>query len=519
MNLPTPFGSTSRREARRATWRRAFPVAASVALSLAVASCAVGPDFKRPQPPLPGGPQVGPDALPREAGVASGTQRFVADAVAGPRWWKRFGSAPLDALVDEGLANSPDVRASRNALQRARDVLEAEQGLARWPSVDLQLQPARQRALNLPGFSPPTVMYDTYAAVVSVGYTFDLFGGERRANEAYAADADTRAAEFDATRLALASNIAATAIQSAALARRIQVANDAEHAAADVLDAAERRRALGRSGDAAVAAARRNLQAQRTALPQLRSAHHRARAALAVLLGRTPDRAPPDVDFDSLSLPSDLPLVVPADVVRQRPDVAAAEARLHAATARYGAAIANLYPQIQLSADWGRESYHYADLFSGPSAVWRIAASLTQPLFRGGALEAARRAAGLDQDSTLAAYVGTVLQALRAVADAQQALVEDAAAADAATGVAAASADLLAIDAKRQGLGALPEATLSVDRQQWLADEGARIAASAVRYVDTVAYLQALSGREALREAADAAGGGPHAGHDPVAGS
>ena len=101
------------------------------------------------------------------------------------------------------------------------------------------------------------------------------------------------------------------------------------------------------------------------------------------------------------------PLVVPAELVRRRPDVAAAQARLHVATAQYGAAIANLYPQIRLSAAWGRESYHLADLFSGPSAVWAIAAGLTQPIFRGGALEAAKRAAGRDRETALAAYVGT----------------------------------------------------------------------------------------------------------------
>lgn len=459
-------------------------------------ACAVGPDFVTPKAPLPlSAQQVGPETLPQQWGEGQSGQHISTTAALPAAWWKQFGSEQLNKLVQEALSHNPQLGAARNSLQRARDVLQVESGLAFWPTADLNLGASRQRILNLPVFpKPPTVMYSTFGATVGVSYTLDLFGGQRRTVEAAAADVDRARFEYEAARLSLVANVCNTAIGSASLAKRMVLAQQAQEAAQALLDAALTRKQLGQVNDSAVLQAQGQLAAQAQVLPALRSAHHRMRTALAVLLGRTPDQAPQDVELDSLSLPPELPESLPSQLVRQRPDIQAAEARLHEATATYGAAIANLYPQITLRSDWGRNGYTYGQMLSGPPAVWNIVGGLTQPIFRAGALDAAKRAAGLDNENALAAYVGTVLLAWQNVADVRSSLVEDAQLQQAAQQAQAASAAQLRQDRQRVALGSLPAIALQADAVPALNEEAAAVAALAQRYVDTVAWYQAVSG-------------------------
>ena len=460
-------------------------------VALGLGACAVGPDFAPPPAPGAGRPHTGVEVLPQRAQEPS----FVSSAVS-KAWWNQFGPALLDDWVKEALNANPDLRAARLALERSRDVLSAETGLTWWPGVDLSLGGSRQRGLNLPGMRPPTVLYDTYGASVGASYVLDLFGGERRSLEAAGADVEATAAEYDMARIAVVANVVSGAAQLSVLAARLDCAERSQEQLRELTTLQSDDERLGGSAADAVAAARRLTARQAQALPALRSALRRQRAALAVLMGRIPEQAPAAIPFEQWKLPQSLPDDLPAAVLQARPDVARAQARLHAATARYGAAIANLYPQVQINAAWGRESYQYADLFSGPGAVWHVVGGLTQPLFRGGALEAAKRAAGADREIALASYVGTVLQALRTVADAQQALVEDAAAATAARDAATASAQVLAADEGRLQSGSRAQQLVRRDQVQWLDDEDGRIVAEGARLVDTVAYLQALSGRD-----------------------
>ena len=155
----------------------------------------------------------------------------------------------------------------------------------------------------------------------------------------------------------------------------------------------------------------------------MRQAQHR----LAVLAGRTPDDTSlPDFSLDTLSLPTQLPLSVPAKLVRQRPDVQAAEAQLHQSTAQLGVATANLYPQLNLTGSIGSETLSASDLFKAGSEAWNIGGSLLQPLFHGGELMGLRRAARADLDRATASYRGAVLAALQDVADTLRALEADA---------------------------------------------------------------------------------------------
>jgi NodT family efflux transporter outer membrane factor (OMF) lipoprotein len=224
---------------------------------------------------------------------------------------------------------------------------------------------------------------------------------------------------------------------------------------------------------------------------QLSAAKH----AMAILLGRAPgDWSPPDFDLATLTLPGQLPVSLPSELVHQRPDVQAAEAQLHAASARIGIATAQLYPSITLSAGISAGSLNGGNLFSPSGLIWSIASGITQPIFDGGTRRAERRAALADFKAYAADYKLTVLQSFGQVADILQALKHDAAflaAQQRALDTASASVKLQRINYADGGSGLLN--LLDAERQYQQASLGyAR--ATAQRYQDTIQLLVAMGG-------------------------
>ena len=202
----------------------------------------------------------------------------------------------------------------------------------------------------------------------------------------------------------------------------------------------------------------------------------------------------PDFDIDALVLPRELPLSVPATLVRQRPDVRASEAQLHEASAQIGVATAALYPQITLSGGVNRQSFKIDKLFDTGTTGWSLAAGLVQPIFNGGALQARKRASVAAYDAAQAQYQSTVLNAFLSVANALRAIDTDA---DAVT--ANADADRLANEAldlvtRQYQLGAVSYLA-SLDAQRTvLSTRLALVQARAARFTDTAALFQALGG-------------------------
>ncbi len=215
---------------------------------------------------------------------------------------------------------------------------------------------------------------------------------------------------------------------------------------------------------------------------------------LAVLAGRAPGAGGvPAFTLDEFTLPRELPLVLPSELVRRRPDIQAAEALLHAASADYGVAVAKLYPQLTLSANLGTQALATGALFGGGSAVWGLVAQLTQPLFNPG-LPAEKRASLAALDAAAANYQVVVLESLRNVADVLHALDNDAqtlAALAAADDAARAS---LASTRRRFALGAASELQVLVAQQQAQQNRIGLIAAQAQRLADSASLYQALGG-------------------------
>ncbi|WP_342611114.1 efflux transporter outer membrane subunit [Burkholderia ambifaria] len=489
----------SRRTFHVAHAARAAGGGALAAVAL-LAGCAVGPDFRAPEPPAT--QQYTRDAAPATTAAAAGpagdAQTFASSAHTLQRWWTEFGSEPLDRLVDTAWRNSPTLAEARARLDEARQNHAAEAGATMLPRVDANLSATREKvdiaAFGLPANMPNPGPFTLYDASVSVSYALDVFGGNRRALEALRAQVDYQAYTLAAARLTLAGNVVATAILRASLAQQVALTRQLVDAQARQLRIVEARFAAGGVSRADVHAQRALLAQTQASLPPLAARHAQAGHRLAILLGAPPSgEALPDLALDALALPRTLPVALPSTLARERPDIRAAEAVLHQASANVGVATANLYPRFSISAGIGSERTRIADIVSGLN-VWNVGLGLTQPLFHGGELRARKRAAEAAYDAAFASYRETVLLALQQVADAMRAVEHDAAELQARDDAAQQAAASRAIAGDRYAAGGISLIDLLDAQRQVLQTALERTRAQADRLADTAALFQALAG-------------------------
>jgi NodT family efflux transporter outer membrane factor (OMF) lipoprotein len=478
-------------------------IAALTGMACALAACSFGPSGEPPAMPQPA--HYGAQAQPTQTVPAQGiTQQFVVGAKPVPEWWKLYRSDALNALVDEGLRNSPTLAATDKSLAAAREQLRAQIGSSMLPTVDLGGQATRNRALAIPEIGPNTFLYNIFVGQLQAHYTFDLFGAARLADAALAARVNVQAYQFDAARRALAANIVSAAITSAALRAQIETTERLVTIANDQARDTQRRYALGAVSHADQLSAQQSAASLSASLPGLKQQWLSTRHALAVLLGRTPDAAPDDLELAQLHVPEQVPVVVPSELLRARPDIQAADAALKAAAADVGVATAQMFPSLSLSASMGQGGFSWPVALSGAGAIWSIGASLSQPLFHGGALFAQRRAAVDTYDATVSQYKQTVLAAFQNVADTLAALEHDSQALDAANVAARSAQGIFDETSGRYRLGALPIASARSSEQQFRNAQLDEIRYTSARLTDTAALFQAM-GNPPMEPAASSA--------------
>ncbi|MCC8403319.1 efflux transporter outer membrane subunit [Paraburkholderia sp. MMS20-SJTN17] len=464
-------------------------VAATAALTMT--ACSFGPGGEAPAMPSPEhyGAQAQPSATVTAGGVA---QRFDVGATAAPQWWRLYRSDALDALVDEGLRNSPTLAATQRTLAAAQEQLRAQVGASTLPSIDTAAQVERARTLVVPGLGPEQVQYNFFAGQIFTHYTFDLFGQTRYMNSASAARVHAQAFELEASRRALAANIVASAINVAALDRQIALTERLVEVSGAVASEDAQRFGLGSASRAQMLESKQDAASIAATLPALRQQRTCAVHALAVLIGRTPDNAPVVPDLDALALPEHVPVAVPSDLLRSRPDIEAADAAVKAAAADVGAATAQLFPSLSLTASMGRGGFSWPTVLSGAGGLWALGAGLSQPIFHGGALFAQRRASIDAYDAAVLHYKSTVLSAFQDVANSLAALDNDAqtlASADVAADAAQADLD----DAtSRHRMGSLPSTATHASESRYLNARIAAVRAAGQRMSDTAALFQAM---------------------------
>jgi NodT family efflux transporter outer membrane factor (OMF) lipoprotein len=478
----------------RASWRTIF----AVALLLPLAGCAVGPDFKQPEPPPVGDytdhPQTSTVAMADVAGGES--QRFLKGADISAQWWTLFHSKQLDALIAQATANNPDLKAAQAALSVARENTLAQRG-AYLPSISAGFSASRQQQ---PGTLAPVpnsnaFRYDLFTPEVTVSYTPDVFGLNRRTMESLEAQQQAVRYQMIAAYTTLTANVVVTAIQEASIETQIEATRELIASDSKMVEILEYQTAKGYASGLDLAAQRAQLAQTQAMLPPLLKQQAQLQDLLADLTGRYPSQAPvARLALSDLQLPQDLPVSLPSRIVEQRPDVLQAEANLHAASAEIGIAVANRLPDIELSANAGDTALAIGQLFSPGTGFWTLGAAITAPIFEGGTLLHRERAARAGYDQAAQQYRSTVLAAFQNVADTLVALEQDADALKAAA--AASDAAKIALDgAQRQVKDGYAGSLVLLNAEQ--AYQLARInlvQAQASRYADTAALFQALGG-------------------------
>lgn len=478
--------------------RSAIRLVTCFVVSILLAGCTVGPDFERPE--APSVERYTAESLPgrtASAAVAGGAaQRFLAGRDIPGEWWQLFHSASLDALIDEALKANPTVAAAEAALRQAHELTRAGEG-AFFPTVQAGFNASRNKtaATLSPVTADNSLYYSLYTAQLSVTYVPDVFGGTRRQVEALAAAEENQRFELEAAHLTLTANLAAAVVTEASLRGQIAAIEEIVNIQRQSLDLLRRQLELGQVAGADVAAQEAALAQAQAALPPLRKQLGQQRHLLAVLIGRFPSEQP-DAAFDlaSLHLPEDLPLSLPSHLVEQRPDIRAAEANLHAASAQIGVAVANRLPQITLSATGGITATALAQFLAPGAAFYTIAGNVAQTVFDAGTLLHRQRAAEAAFDQAAAQYKQTVLTAFQNVADALGAVQTDADGLVAAAAAERAAASSLEIARRQLATGAVNYLALLNAQNTYQQARNNLVQAQAARFADTAVLFQALGG-------------------------
>lgn len=378
-----------------------------------LAGCMVGPKYARPE---------------TAADVNSGFyharthSQEVNDLNDVDRWWQRFGDTTTADLVRLALENNNDLKAAAARVLQAQAAFEENAGRL-WPDVSYNLSRDRsKRSFNFGGLGGGgrfSVMTTTWTHQISVSYVLDFFGRLRHLERAAWAEMLAAGANDQALANATIAAVIKARIDIATLQRRLDLERGNAESRRKTLDIVERRYAQGIAGPVDVRLARENLAASDAVIPSIELSLATAHHALDVLVARRPGAA----HYLQKSLPDlpdlrPVPIGLPVALLDRRPDIRAAEMTLRAANERVGVSVAQLLPDLTLTAGWGRSGDRWSDLWKDETEIYSALINLTQPIFRGGQLRAQVKAAKARYEEAAALYAGTVLTALREVEDA-----------------------------------------------------------------------------------------------------
>lgn len=473
------------------------------AAGLLLGACAVGPDYQAPAAPEDTAYDVNPETAgdtgepEADDSAAIASQAFDTAARVRADWYRVFESKRLDALIQQAIEDSPTLAAGQARIKAAREVVKQNKA-ALYPQINVGAGYDRRRVTGAQfGINDPqfTNVFNFYDAQATASYDLDLFGRTRRQIEAASAALDEQQYQVVNTYVTLINNVVATAVAEAGLNAAIQTTEALIESQSDALDIVGKQIAFGVAIDADATQIRTQLARTRASLEPLKKQKTLAVNRLAVLVGSTPGRFDdPAFTLDELALPRDLPASLPSQLVDQRPDVLAAAATVHAASAQIGVATANLLPDLQISGSYTRQALTPANLGDPINALYTLGAQLAAPIFTGGRLRAQRRQAQDLYVAALADYRATTLAAFGDVANALRSLEADA---------RALIAQQTAVDAARDNLdtvrtqirnGAADYVSLYTAQAQYQNAQLDFTKARVTRYRDTADLFRALGG-------------------------
>jgi NodT family efflux transporter outer membrane factor (OMF) lipoprotein len=464
---------------------------------LQVAGCVAGPNFEKPAAPTAQDYTARPLSPTASADVDGGTaQRFAKGADISADWWTLFHSQPLNALIEQSLANNHDLKAAQAALLAARENVLAQRG-PYYPNVSGSFSASRQAQSQTiaPTPSNNAFEYSLFTPQVAVSYTPDLFGLNRRGTESVKAQEQAVRFQMIAAYITLTSNVTAAAIQDASLKAQIDATRQLVDINANMVAILKYQLSKGYAGGLDLAAQESQLAQVTASLPPLLKQAAQQHDLLATLAGSYPGQAPEgQFELSNLTLPQDLPVSLPSQLVAQRPDVLQAEANMHAASAQIGIAAANRLPNIQLTANAGSTALAIGQVFGPGTGFWSLGAAVTAPIFDGGTLLHQERAAKATYVQAAEQYRTAVLTACQNVADTLAALQQDAEGLKAAAASADAAKVTLDLSQRQWRDGYANYLALLNAEQTYQQARIALVQAQASRYADTAALFQALGG-------------------------
>ena len=505
--------------ARMRSPRLAAP-GAIVAFAFGLSSCAVGPDFKKPDGPDAKGYEV--TALPEVlagAPVPGGEEQKIDPSRDIPfDWWKQFGSPKLDALVDKAFRNNPSVAAAQASLKQAQEMVYAQDGFffptlgadynftrnkvsgntanSSAPGVQgngSDITPAVQNTASSPHNEP--LFYNFHTAQLTISFVPDVFGANRRKVESLEAQTENQRFQMEATCVSLASNVVAAVVQEAALRAQITATQKFIDANARSLDILHKQFDVGYVMRLDVATQEAALAQAMEMLPPLQKQLAQTQDLIRALVGALPgDELDTSFEFADLHLPQQLPLTLPSKLVEQRPDVRASEALWHSASANVGVAIAAEIPQFDITGSYGVISTQLRQLIYPGSGFWNFTGDLSQTIFDGGTLLHTRRAADQALLQAAAQYRSTVIGAMQNVADTLHAIQSDADTLAAAAAAEQAAKVMLDVTQRQYDVGAVNFLSLLAAQENYQQAAVTLIQAQGNRFGDTAALFQALGG-------------------------
>jgi NodT family efflux transporter outer membrane factor (OMF) lipoprotein len=456
--------------------------------------CAVGPNFVRPAPP---DTDRYTHELQSEATVAAGgqPQYFISSNALIADWWKLFKSAPLDAIVNKAITNNPTLQASEASLASSQDSMRAGYGVF-FPQIQAGVSTGRQRTSSVQqSSSSGSRIFNLITLSSSVSYAVDVFGGARRSVESLRAQADNQRYENVAAYLILSSNVVNTTIARAAYAGEIHQTKKLIKLEKEQLRLTQAQVNAGTTPYANILSIESLIAANQSLLAPLEQNLSQAQHLLATLEGQLPSKADlPDINLNELVLPLDLPVSLPSDLVNQRPDILAAEAQMHVASAKIGVATALMFPSFSLNGTFGTSGTNFGNLTATSGKFWSIGPSATIPLFQGTTLWFGRKAAIDAYQQSRANYRQTVLGAFEQVADSLKALEHDAEALQAQVQAKRAAGEALKLLQANYHAGLVNYLAVLTADVQYHQTIIAYLQAIAQRYQDTVALFVALGG-------------------------
>lgn len=456
-----------------------------LALAGMLGACAsVGPDYRVPETPVPTAWQAAPamEMVPETGNKLA-------------RWWEQLSDPQLNGLIEDALAANPDLRSAGAALRAAR----ANRNVAsanRFPTVSTSAGVTRSAALG----ADKTL----YSAGFDASWEPDVFGGTRRALEAAEADLEASLADMRATRVSLVAEVALNYVELRAYQARLAIARDNLGSQSETLQITDWRAQAGLVGSLEVEQARSNRDTTRSAIPTLDSGRAAAEHRLALLTGRAPGSLHEQLNMAGQgalpTLPTGIALRIPAETLRQRPDVQAAERRLAAETARVGQAEAARYPSFSLSGSIGLQALGLSTFTGGGQIARSLVGAVSGPVFNAGRLRAQVEVQDALREQKLAAYDKAVLTALEEVQNALVALSGGSERQQALTSAAGAARTAALLARHRYSAGLIDFQTVLTTERTLLSIEDSLASAEAERVTALIQLYKALGGGWTSRE-------------------